>query len=329
MGWSYFTTLLAEGDLITADQRNELYDAFLERAAAVGPWHAGFAASIGLRTSGFSTDLIELIGGGSQRLLGAISTISAYYVREEVIDDAMTLGVTDSWGFFGDVEDATSLWYRACAAAGVSAAEFTAIQTDETLDSYQRWNIIREAIRLLKYPLLAEGSPTEKIQTAESPDDWASAAADFLTSETTGSAGFPYEIALHAIYSAGAASPYQIGANRKFIPVTIPATAAFTAGYTLAAFLSRGTFDDVGDSVRVNFYGSTDVTGFPDETDRKACLISASGKTATGDLDVDVAMLGYHDSAALDLYETSAGDDEHWGGANLTGFTALPTFSYT
>lgn len=329
MAWTHFTTLLVEGDLITTDQRNELYDAFLERAGAIAPWlGVTYAASSTLRTSGFDTDLIEM-SGSTQRLVQALEAISGYYVREEVIDDAMTLAVTDSWTFFGDIEDTTNLWNRACAAAGVDTTEFTDLQSDKTLSSFKRWNVIREAIRLLKYPNLKTVSEVEKSQSAASGVDWASANADFFLSEVPGATGFGYQLTINAIYSTGHPTPWQIGGCRSIITVTVPAVAAFSSGYQLAAFLSRATIDDVGDAVRFNFYGATDVSSLPTETDRKACLISGTGKTATGDLDIDQGLLGYYDSTALDYYQTSSGDDEHHGGAYVTGYAALPTFSFT
>lgn len=330
MSWSHFTTLLAAGDFITEAQRNELYDAFLERAAAVGPWSSiTYAASSDLRTGGFATDLIECSSGGPVRLVTALSTIAQYFWRPETIDGPATLVDVDDDGTFlvFDPTDPTSLFYLACAEAGVSTAEFIDLDNEPTLNAWKRWNVIREAIRLLVYPRVKSG--TLSIYNTQVTDTtWADAKAQFfLYPEISGLVGgTDTPLYLRAFYTGD----YNISASRGEVPLSIPAITAFSSGYRLYGIFGRGANDTENAGITVNYNGgATSFAGYPLETDRQAYAISAAGRTVTGTQTLEYGMYGYFGSGAMDTYEVDPTNTEKVGEAYLHGIAAAPTFTYS
>jgi len=328
MSWSHFTTLLVEGDLFTAEQRNELYDAFIERADAVAPWlSVVYSASSYLRDSGFATDLIERDSGGPQRLLNAISDISHYFIRPDVIDGALTVPDTESPSFYGTTSDSTNLLNQAATAAGISVDELDDLLANPFLDAWRRWNVWREAIRLLKYPLIKPVGAPDPWFVSVNGVDWSDALSEFFAyPEVAGyGAGATSWLYVRSFYSAG---PYDIDATRGTQTLNIPATTPFSAGYALYGFLSRNADDNVGGDVTVLFDGSyVSAGGFPFDTDRKALPIGAG--SATGNQDLDASMAAYYNSGAMSAYESDPiSNPDLVGSANLTAYVAAPTFTH-
>ena len=334
MSWSYYTALLAAGDLLTTGQRNELYDAFLERAEVAAPWLGSLTFSAGspLRTSGFSTDLIERSSGGPVRLLDAIGTISAYYLRPVVIDSAPVLAAGAALGFSGTTAATTNLLNLAATAAGVSVAELDDLIANPLLDAWKRWNVIREAIRLLKYPVIGATGPT--VHHADVSDfTWAGTKTAFFASEAAGFAGGTTEnLLIETLYDATGSPPvgaYGIVGNRSTYTLGIPAAAAFTAGYTVVGMLSYGNLDTAGQSLAVDFGGALNVGGLaPYAYQQQAKEISASGQTATGSPTLEASILGYYDSVEMDNYEPAATPGAFKvGHVMVHSFAAKPTFT--
>lgn len=328
MSWSHFTTLLAEGDIITEAQRNELYDAFLERAEAVGPWlSVTYAASSDLRTSGFATDLIERSSGAAVRLLNAISTISAHYIRPDVIDSAPVLGPSDSLLFFGSTAATTNLFNLAATAAGVTVAEFDDLDANPTLHAWRRWNVIREALRLLKYPRVKTVGAISPWGIQLSEATWADLkTAFFAYPESAGYVpGATSALYVRSYYSAG---PYDIEANRGTQTLAIPAITPFSSGYDLYGLLSRGTDDNVGGDITVLFDSAyVSAGGFPTDTDRQMKLIGSGA--ITGNQDLDASMAAYYNSGPMDAYETDAiTNPDLVGSAVINVYVAEPTFTH-
>ena len=327
MGWTHFTALLVEGDFITTDQRNELYDAFLERAEAVTPWlSTTYSAGSSLRTGGFATDLVERSGGLTSRLIDAVQAISNHYARPEIIEGSMTLDDADPVTFYGTTADPTNLINLACTEVGIDPADFDDILANPTYDCFQRWNVIREAIRLLKYPRIEKSGTAHKYRTGVDAT-WPDARDAFLAFTET-SSGPPFgtpEIYLRAGLSAN----YEIEAYLSYFYVTIPAVDAFSDGYQLHGLLSRDLADNVGSSVHVDFDGSSsDPIGFASDTDRTIKPLGTSGRTSTGSVAVNLSMTGYDDSASLDDYEPTLVDPDRVGAALMWDVIAEPTFSF-
>lgn len=328
MSWSHFTTLLAEGDIITEAQRNELYDAFLERAEAVGPWlSVTYAASSDLRTSGFATDLIERSSGAAVRLLNAISTISAHYIRPEVIDSAPVLGPSDSLLFFGSTADTTNLFNLAATAAGVTVAEFDDLDANPTLHAWRRWNVIREALRLLKYPRLKTVGAGAVWGIQVTDVTWADIkTAFFAYPESSGYVPGATSGLYIRSYDVGV---YDISANRRTQTLSFPAITPFTAGYDIYGLISRGTDDNVGGDITVLFDGAyVSAGGFPFYDDRQMKLIGSGA--ITGNQDLDASMAAYYNSGAMDAYETDiVTAPDLVGSADIHVYVAAPTFTHT
>jgi len=334
MSWSHYTAALAAGDLITTAQRNELYDAFLERAEVAAPYLFGvtFSAGSTLRTSGFSTDLIDRSSGGPVRLLDALGMISAAFVRPAVIDGAPSIGVGTNKGFSGTTAASTNLLNLAATAASVSVAELDDLIANPLLDAWKRWNVIREAIRLLKYANLGLPTPTAHHIYA-SDFTWADTKTAAFVSEASGLFGSTTEnLILLTLYTEAGAPPvgaYEITSNRSTYSLAIPAAGAFTAGYTVAAMLSYGNLDTEGLSLAVDFHGALNVGSLTGYGYQQAKDVSASGQTATGSQTLEASILGYYDSVEMDSYEPAAVDGAFKNGHVIVhAFIGKPTFTH-
>ena len=332
MAWTYFTANLAEGDLITEDQRNELYDAFLERAAAVERWTSGrfaspctYAVSSELRNSLFATDLVERDTGSPVRLAYALSDLSQYYVRPEKLESFPSADEADNFVFNGSTTE--NVFYMAATALGYPTDLFS----DEHLHSWKKWNVLREVIRLLKYPLIATAgnglqSPTRHGRSG-GDSTWADAKTDFLGgSESSPGGSAPTDLYLHTQDG----TPISIEGKRATYALEIPAATPFTEGYQLVGWFNRMGEDatQVNHPITLEFDGgSKSVATLPVNDELVCAEASEDERGSTGTVSLEAYPDGYYDSAALEDMEPPTEDDLYFGGS-VFQVAAIPTFSH-
>ena len=326
MAWSSFTANLAEGDLITEAQRNELYDAFLERAGAVDRFLAhSYAASSDLRNSRFATDLVERASAAPVRLSAALADLSAYYLQASKVDSLPATDTSDVLTFNGSGSE--NLLYQAATGLGYATDLFT----DGELQMWKKWNILREAIRLLKYPLIATtldglATFTKHAKTAEEAS-WADTRSSFLAAgESSPGPGYPADYYL-VTYMDGAF--FEIRGRRAGYSLTIPATTPFSSGHRLVGWLSRDDAGYLDKPVTAEYGGaSVSVSSTPLASDLACAYLSTTGRTAIGSQSLEVKLTGYTDDSALAEFDPT-GDDSFDSGGSVKIVAAIPTFTQT
>lgn len=326
MSWSYFTANLAEGDFFTEDQRNELYDAFLERAGAVARWLSDtYEASTDLRDSLVATDLIERDGDTPIRLAVALSDLSQYYVRPAKVEGYPDADESDVFVFNGSTTE--NLLYMAATDLGYATDLFA----DEHLHSWKKWNVIRAAIQLLKYPLIATAgdglqAPTRYGKSA-SDYPWADANAAFIAaSESSPGGAAPTD--LYLLTTDGSPTFIEIEGKRATYELEIPATGPF-ADYQLIGWFNRiGGTGVVNHPITLEFDGGeANVATLPVGPDLVCADASDASRSATGAVDLAAYLDGYFDGAALDDLEPPT-EDVVETGADVFQIAAIPTFTH-
>lgn len=153
MAWTYFTAALDGSTPITKAQRDELFDAFLERQSAAGAQPAdSFSIPTALRDSPIITDIIIRDSDSSKvRLLDAIFELSEFYFDAEMTWFEF-LSTADP--FFPpdiDIDDPSTVIGRAITSLGLSSSEFNSIYDQADINTASRWNLIRKALQKLEY----------------------------------------------------------------------------------------------------------------------------------------------------------------------------------
>lgn len=151
MAWTHFTAPLVAGDVLTKEQRNELYSAFLERVAAADRV-GDFTVPDELVNTDLATDLVYSADDADVvRLAAAISELAPSFVSPAVttlghlIEASAVLPMAAGSG-----DGAHSVWRAARIALGLTEEEATAaLGSPSTLNVLDRWNLIRAAIQAL------------------------------------------------------------------------------------------------------------------------------------------------------------------------------------
>jgi hypothetical protein len=327
MAWTYFTANLAEGDLITEAQRNELYDAFLERAGAVQRFLSDtYEVSSDLRDSLFATDLVERDGDTPVRLAAALAALSAYYVRPEKVAGYPDADESDVFVFNGSTTE--NAFYMAATDLGYATDLFA----DEHFHSWKKWNVLRAVIQLLKYPLIATAgnglqAPTRYGRSA-SDYPWADAKAAFLAAgESSPGGSAPAD--LYMFTNDVSPTYIEITGKRATYALEIPDIEPFSQGYQLVGWFNRlsgGGY--VNHAITLEFDGGTkNVATLPAEEELVCAEASADERGTTGAVDLEAYLDGYFDDAALDEMEPPT-EDVLEAGASVFQVAAIPTFTH-
>lgn len=241
MPWEYFTAPLAAGDELTSEMVAELLAALDERMQAVDSgWRIETALpeEIALRASRLPTRRVYYSGpGGASNLLGTlhglVATVSTSYLRPLFVEAGT--GTGGSYGGNAVLEEAlTSL--------GESPADL-ATWTGTVLSTRVYWNMLREAIRLLRWrgfsPATTDselkfndrGSPPVDLATAKAR--WSSG-ADTLATTPAGMAARSTLFAEPFPISPPGPPDYLLETRSSEGTITVPAHGAWLAGWEAA-----------------------------------------------------------------------------------------------
>lgn len=332
MAWSYFTSYLSDGDLITKDMRDELLDAFEERAlmagATVDPTDLATVQS-----SRQLTDRVSITVGVStysKIALGeALRRISPFYLNE-----------SDNYNLFSDDRASASYILRVAALdLGYTESEYKEAEVSLTIttgsgssnvyhivrkNTVAHWNILRRAIQLLRWSV-ADYTDTRFSKGADTltHTTWADARDDALSkSEVEGASG-DYAILQARLRTDGY---YECNVQRWVISFSVP---AWVTSYKFGARLTGTVSSEVVAAAKITDGVATHnfILTAPNDAMN---VISDAIFTTTGATSVSIQHLGYNDSAALDVVEpTSVGTIESWLAVNLgPGFFLGPSFTH-
>ncbi len=328
MAWNHFTGYLTAADLLTTAQRNELYDALEERAAAVqGLTGASYSASSDIRNCGLVTDWLERSAGSSPlRLEAAINAIASRFGKASVLTASSFTGTI---AFGSGHSGAGAIFYDAASLCGVTPADVGSI-LGSPLDDHRRWNLYRAALILMAHPQLAFGAThfskygTESYDPGTPGEDdvaWGAVKSEMLgaseVTETLSTAG-AYLLRQH---TEGGSNTYTLKAQRVVYAITIPATAGFAANSGIYVAVQN----DAGVALTLTFQGSAGAISAPVYPTLKYQFFAGSG--ATGANNADLRFDHYTAGAGLDaLRPDPAPFNDQFFGATTTAIYGAPAW---
>jgi hypothetical protein len=310
VAWTHFTTLLAPGDVLTKDQRDELLDALEERVIASGrSYHADM---VDVRASEIANRGIRL-------------TDSLYEW------DSVLLALAPN--YFEDTSAATKYTptsFRAAIASalggGLTGSDINSLfTTGSGIPAAGFWNAIREGIRLLVAPELANSLVTTTgYRKNASAGTWAAASAAFLSATESVASLVPIIQASESSFSTS----YTVFGRRSRIAVDVPAASCFSNGYEAWVFASQGTAIGAMPTItiRVKHSGSDhDVTPASGGAYSRVTL---AGLAATGSaaLTLDVLARAYEDATELNTLQPAL--NSSWSRTPGFIYAVKPTFTH-
>jgi hypothetical protein len=170
MAWTHFTAPLVDGQIFTAAMRAELLAALDERLKAVdanwGVKQPGDAEEDALAASGLAHRRLYYRGPASTGAYTlsdwhtVLFRLGASYLRPEQIEDATT-----AWGstYLGASVNVSALLADALAELSISAAVSSVLET--ALETRVYWNMVREALRLLRWLDIEPGGTSDLLAT--------------------------------------------------------------------------------------------------------------------------------------------------------------------
>lgn len=325
MAWTHFTAPLADGELLTTAQRNELFDAFDQRVGAAAV--SAYTTPSAIRNCGLITDLVEQ-SGSPVRLLEAINAISDRYVRAEWAVGSGTIPVaTSDFYFVPGATDSTNVLRQAADALSVSAGDLAALRSNPHFDSRLRWNIARKALQLLAFPrIFGVGDPAYYQKSGDSVVDWATARDDFLGASEVGPSLFSGGIAISSGYGGGS---YGVTGVRIDRPLLIPAVVPFSNGYVLFGWRTSDS-DPANPNVKLTFDGATiDLLATDTGANKIRAALTSGSRTATSSQILAYRYQAWDSSAELDAFEPDPGGDTSISSETTFGsIFAEPAFTH-
>lgn len=300
MAWSYFTSLLDGSRFITKLERDELYAAFTERVAAAG-LSGSLSVSSAIQNSGLITDLI-LKDGSPLRMLSVMNEIGAAYVHPQY--RTTVASGTLSVGFIGSAGQAAAGTVIGVAATnlGLTYSQAEELSYDVTrADHHQRWNLIRECLRVLSHLQVGVGSSTSYVRNATA-FAWSTARDAFVSSFE--GAGTPDS---QAYVTTNLSGIYSIAGNRPLQSITIPAY--LSIGYVLKGWRSTGvsTGGLVGVVRQLGSSGFSAYLGSTGSNWEFDSILGPPARFVTGTIAVNIELEPYIFPAALDGLEPTLG----------------------
>ena len=300
MAWTYFTTPIAPGGVITIDQWLELKSAIHERLQAVdASWGIGnvdeFAQNDGMGTrTGIITTKVRYTGPASAssvygtadtvtdevaHMLDVLMRVCRFFIVPDPVE-----GETSGYSFFtgpypADVVGGTSLIATALANLGLSpyligAGANPVYPFTMPLSRALEWNLTREAVRLLRWRRLGGQSYDPAYSTSYEQDSGlTSGALSAAITAYTGATEYPYvggsQASVRMRVDSNLPEEASVGSTHrrdKIAGVTIPNTSVWhtwTAAVSLAADVvpgGGGYANYVQLGVEVEIHGGTALT---------------------------------------------------------------------
>lgn len=299
MAWTYFTANLSAGQIITREQRNELYDALDERLQAVyGDGNGLHADMSGVRTSDPITARVKLYDG-------SIKDIAWCLDRMVTVDQA--------WASNDTSQDLLNLHGVIATALGITTSQLTEVWgsygavVGQPVESARLWNALREGIRALSIlrRRIADGSATTYTKSGSSSSSWASA-RDACLGDSESSAGSDTLSASGYARHATDAEDYVAQQTRSDWALTIPGTDSWAAGWRAWCFMTLVTdvLSDQSVFTIADQVVSTTQPGGGFYTEQK--IATGTDSYVQGATAADLRMESYDSSSEFDAYSTGS-----------------------
>lgn len=349
MAWTYFTNWLASGEIISQNQRNELYDAVRERIEATFAT-VSTANFDGIQASDLETDQITYTYAGTARtepLHEALTRICGDNTAAIQRPNYLRNSTTTAHQFSTTPTDSTSLISIAAADRGFTASEAIAI-LESDINSPERWNLIRRMVQLLAYMrfyLVNAGTQTGWGQdggTADHPT-WADAKAEFATLDIRQYFESGEDTKASSIGSSLRSGSYEIEAGvMRTGSYSFPGIDPFKNGFDLwlvASNTSTAYGTNTSDSLpKKSTPWEFEIGGVTVQKDLadsfgsggRIDFIGVAPTSGTTGYEWRSEVLCVFDDTYLDDMEPTLDPSSYWSSAQLSAsyFFAIPTFTH-
>ena len=339
MAWTHYTEPLSSGQMITAAQLMELWNAFRERVDAYIASSYNANNWTKFADSGIVSDNVGRITGsaGPSSMLSQIRSLSQRYLVSDTSPLAWAQGsFPHPWS---EISEGNIFW-KAAQDLGFTETTFNDLFEDnsavESLDFAERWNIMRRCIQKMEWVEFSVRTDTLDYTTflkvGTRDPSWSVAKSNFLSATEDAIVTGPRHISIKSEI-LGNGDHVIRGRRCDFTDsADIPANDLFDP-YDLRAFFRTTADNNFGGPFELAF-GSEVIAGTSPATASTNFFIEKTAITQGGTITPSFQFTGYNDSTELDHWERIteglSRSEVLFDNANLLrrGIFLKPAFSY-